>query len=191
MGKKKIHNSSAPHLFMGMGSDVRPSLKSATAQPKSKQPKLKIAQTKSETAHPKPKTPHSLHVQSSVSETLEAKTTPATAINLEKAVDLEKLASNKKTASSERSSYKSHNSRAHHPANKCMVGEKKKPSHTLVGSAASTYRSGGREEVRRISPSASSPTVLWRTLLTGDSRLRGKRFNPFWIAETDPRNFLS
>jgi len=65
---------------------------------------------------------------------------------------------------------------------------------SLVGperAAAEFMGVGAREEIRRNDPPGLSPTVLWGALYAGDSRLRGKRFNSFWITETGPRNFLN
>lgn len=177
MAKKKAHKSSPAHLFTRVSVGACPS-------------SLEVNSS------------HELHIPSSPQrsssfatlglENVALEITPASAVRTAKCTANQKNANkNQKAVATVRSTYRSHNSRAFYPANRCIVGEGKNPSHTSARSAESTYISGGREEVRRISPSASSPTVLWRTLLTGDSRLRGKRFSPFWIAETDPRNFLS
>jgi hypothetical protein len=169
MAKKREHKPSTAHLYTTVKVGTCPS-----------SPKLNISLELTP-----PSAPQLSSSATFISENVELKSTPASAVSTEKCTV------NQNTAATKRGTYKSHNSRAFYPANRCIVGEGKKPADTSAGSAASTYLSGGREAVRRISPSASSPTVLWRTLLTGDSRLRGKRFNPFWIAETDPRNFLS
>jgi hypothetical protein len=176
MAKKRDHKPSTAHLYTTVKAGTCPS-----------SPKLNISLELTPPAAPQLSSSATL-----ISENVEVETNPTSAGSTGKCTANQKNATeNQYTAATERGTYRSHNSRALYPANRCIVGKGKKPADTSAGSAASTYRSGGREAVRRISPSASSPTVLWRTLLTGDSRLRGKRFNPFWIAETDPRNFLS
>lgn len=170
MARKKAHNSSPAHLFT----------------------KVKVGACPSSLELNPPAAPQLSSSATLISENVEVETNPASAVSTGKCTANQKSGNkNQNTAATKRGIYKSHNSRAFYPVNRCIVGEGKKPADTSTGSAASMYLSGGREAVRRMSPSASSPTVLWRTLLTGDSRLRGKRFNPFWIAKTDPRNFLS
>jgi len=182
MAKKRDHKPSTAHLYTTVKAGTCPS-----------SPKLNISLELTPPAAPQlSSSATSISEASEFSAASECDTTHSSAVNTGKCTANQKNATeNQYTAATERGTYRSHNSRALYPANRCIVGKGKKPADTSAGSAASTYRSGGREAVRRISPSASSPTVLWRTLLTGDSRLRGKRFNPFWIAETDPRNFLS